>query len=180
MQAWFDLVLASLPIISRPLTTLLRGIFWPVPVPKKQIGRFLSSWHLCVFGFDTTYIHLSHSRLSHFGGLWDVCMVMEQQCGMGSLLATVSSQCLEVSAGKCRVCGISQHQIPLGSQFWSKKHWMGNFMKWWLLPMQAQTQRGGAYDPKFKLDGTKPVWLFYVIELSSESKCLILWLFCGK
>lgn len=46
--------------------------------------------------------------------------------------------------------------------------------------MQAQTQRGGAYDPKFKLDGTKPVWLFYVIELSSESKWLILWLFCGK
>ena len=27
MQAWFDLVLASLPIISRPLATLLRGIF---------------------------------------------------------------------------------------------------------------------------------------------------------
>ena len=61
MQAWFDLVLASLPIISRPLTTLLRGIFWPVPVPKNKLeGFWVHDIYVSLVLIPHIYIYLIH------------------------------------------------------------------------------------------------------------------------
>ena len=66
VRAWFGLVLASFHTISRPLTTLLGGIFGPVPVPitsnnyqrSKLKGYCVHG--ICVssilFNLDTKYI----------------------------------------------------------------------------------------------------------------------------